>query len=126
MIFKTDHSFGATSLQIDLFGGIFVELILSLLLMFVIIAVATDSRAVGEMAGIAIGSTVALCAFVGGPLTGASMNPARSLAPALLNGELNHIWIYLVIPVLGAILGGKIYEWIRCQKKGSESNHGCC
>ena len=68
------------------------------LLMFVIMAVATDTRAVGEAAAIAVGGTIGLCALFGGPISGASLNPARSLGPALVSGELNALWLYIVAP----------------------------
>ena len=120
------HSFGATTLNISLSIAILFEFLLSFVLMFVITSVATDSRAVGELAGLAIGMTVSLCALVGGPLTGASMNPARSLAPAIFSGEF--YWIYLLVPVLGAAFGAKTYEWIRCHRDEVDENekHGCC
>ena len=72
---------------------------LTAFLMFVIMAVATDTRAVGAGAAIAIGGTVGLDALFGGPITGASMNPARSLGPALVSGELHDLWIYIVAPI---------------------------
>ncbi len=89
------------------------ELVLSFFLMFVIMAVATDTRAVGEAAAIAIGGTVALDAMFGGPISGASMNPARSLGPALVSGELHALWIYLLAPLVGASLGALAYQFIR-------------
>jgi MIP family channel proteins len=89
------------------------ELVLSFFLMFVIMAVATDTRAVGEAAAIAIGGTVALDAMFGGPISGASMNPARSLAPALVSGNLHAVWLYLLAPLLGASLGALTYQLIR-------------
>jgi MIP family channel proteins len=89
------------------------ELVMSALLMFVILAVATDTRAVGEAAALAIGGTIALDAMFGGPISGASMNPARSLAPALVSGNLHALWIYLLAPVLGAALGGLAYQFVR-------------
>lgn len=125
IIWGSEHQFGGTFISLNLWGGFIVELILSFILMFVIMSVATDSRAVGELAGIAIGSTVALCAFVGGPLTNASMNPARSLAPALFSGSYSLLWVYFVATILGAALGAKAYEWIRCQRD-NDSGHGCC
>ena len=73
-------------------------MVLTAFLMFVIMAVATDTRAVGAAAAIAIGGTVGLDALFGGPITGASMNPARSLGPALVSGELHDLWIYLTGP----------------------------
>jgi aquaporin NIP len=89
------------------------EVVLTFFLMLVIMAVATDARAVGEAAAIAVGGTVGLCALVGGPVSGASMNPARSLGPALAAGELNALWIYLLAPLLGAAIGAIAYQLVR-------------
>jgi aquaporin NIP len=89
------------------------ELALSFFLMFVIMAVATDTRAVGEAAAIAIGGTIALDALVGGPISGASMNPARSLGPALVSGDLHAFWIYLVAPFAGTAVGALAYQFVR-------------
>lgn len=89
------------------------ELILSAFLMFVILAVATDTRAVGEAAAIAIGGTVGLDAMFGGPISGASMNPARSIGPALISGNLHALWVYIVAPIVGATLGGVTYQYVR-------------
>jgi aquaporin NIP len=105
---------------IDPIRAVIWEAILTFFLMFVIIAVATDTRAVGTMAGLAIGAIVMLGAFVGGPLTGASMNPARSLAPALASGNLNQIWIYILGPMIGAVAAAKVYELIRCDSWSSK------
>src|SRR5215213_9773456 len=81
--------------------------------MLVITAVATDTRAVGQAAAIAIGATVGLDAMFAGPISGASMNPARSLAPALVSDTWTSQWIYLVGPALGALLGGALYRIVR-------------
>jgi len=89
------------------------EGVLSFFLMFVIMAVATDTRAVGEAAAIAIGGTVGLDAMFGGPISGASMNPARSLGPGIVAGDLHAIWIYLVAPLVGAALAAIAYTAIR-------------
>jgi aquaporin NIP len=89
------------------------EVVLSFFLMFVIMAVATDTRAVGEAAAIAIGGTVALDALVGGPISGASMNPMRSAGPALVSGELDALWLYVVGPLVGASLGALAYQLVR-------------
>jgi MIP family channel proteins len=95
-------------------GSAFVyEVVLTAFLMFVIMAVATDTRAVGAGAAIAIGGTVGLDALFGGPITGASMNPARSLGPALVSGELHDLWIYLIAPLLGAAIGALAYQLVR-------------
>jgi MIP family channel proteins len=89
------------------------EAILTFFLMFVILSVATDTRAVGEAAAIAIGGTVGLDAMFGGPITGASMNPARSLGPALISGDLHALWVYLLAPLVGAAIGGFAYQFVR-------------
>jgi aquaporin NIP len=89
------------------------ELILTFFLMFVIMSVATDTRAVGEAAAIAIGGTVGLDAMFGGPISGASMNPARSLGPALVGGDLHALWLYVAAPLVGAALGALAYQLIR-------------
>ena len=89
------------------------EAVMSFFLMFVIMAVATDTRAVGEAAAIAIGATVGMDAMFGGPITGASMNPARSLGPGIIAGDLHAIWIYLLAPVVGAALAALGYTLIR-------------
>ena len=89
------------------------ELVLTFFLMFVIIAVATDARAVGEAAALAIGATVGLDAMFGGPISGASMNPARSLGPALVVGDLHALWLYVAAPLAGAALGALAYQFVR-------------
>jgi MIP family channel proteins len=91
------------------------EAVMSFFLMFVIMAVATDTRAVGEAAAIAIGGTVGLDAMFGGPITGASMNPARSLGPGIVTGDLSSIWVYLAAPVAGAALASIIYTFLRTE-----------
>jgi len=89
------------------------ELVMSFFLMFVIMAVATDTRAVGEAAAIAVGGTVGLDAMFGGPISGASMNPARSTGPALVSGDLHALWLYILAPVVGASLAAVTYQLIR-------------
>jgi MIP family channel proteins len=89
------------------------EVVLTFFLMLVIMAVATETRAVGEAAAIAVGGTVALDALVGGPVSGASMNPARSLGPALAAGDLTALWIYLLAPLVGASAGAFAYQLLR-------------
>jgi len=89
------------------------EVVLTFFLMLVVMAVATDTRAVGEAAALAVGGTVGLCALVGGPVSGASLNPARSLGPALASGELGSFWIYLLAPLAGASRGARAYQYLR-------------
>lgn len=104
---------GATIPHVDAGAALLYETLLTAILMFVIIAVATDSRAVGAAAALAIGGAVGLDALFGGQITGASMNPARSLGPALVAGEWNEFWIYVAGPILGALLGAGAYALIR-------------
>ena len=92
------------------------ELLLTFFLMFVIMAVATDTRAVGEAAAIAIGGTVGLDAMFGGPISGASMNPARSIGPAFVSGDLHALWVYIAAPLAGAALGAVIYQFLRSSR----------
>jgi MIP family channel proteins len=98
-------------------GSAFVyEVVLTALLMFVIMAVATDTRAVGAAAAIAIGGTVGLDALFAGPVTGASMNPARSFGPALAAGEWSSFWVYVAGPAVGAVVGALAYELVRGER----------
>ena len=87
----------------SIYQALVLEFFLSFLLMFVILNVSTGAKEKGIMAGVAVGSTIALEALFAGPITGASMNPARSLGPALISGHLEYIWIYLTAPVLGTL-----------------------
>ncbi|MBX5442484.1 MAG: MIP family channel protein [Solirubrobacteraceae bacterium] len=104
---------GATVPAVGAGSALVYEGLLTAFLMFVIMAVATDTRAVGAAASIAIGGTIGLDALAGGPVTGASMNPARSLGPALAAGEWQHAWIYVAGPILGAALGALAYQLVR-------------
>lgn len=104
---------GATVPSVATSTAVLYEVLLTALLMFVIIAVATDTRAVGAAAALAIGGTVGLDALVGGPITGASMNPARSFGPALASGTWTDFWIYILGPITGAVLGAFAYQLIR-------------
>ncbi len=109
----TPADLGATVPSIGAGSAFVYELVLTAFLMFVIMAVATDTRAVGAAAAIAIGGTVALDALFGGPVTGASMNPARSFGPALVASEWTDFWIYVLAPLLGALAGALLYGVIR-------------
>ncbi len=104
---------GATIPTVGSGSAFTYEALLTAFLMFVIMAVATDTRAVGGAAAIAIGGTIGLDALFGGPVTGASMNPARSLAPALAAWEWSDLWIYMAAPVIGAAGGGLAYQLVR-------------
>jgi len=104
---------GATVPSVGAGTALLYEIVLSAFLMFVVIAVATDTRAVGAAAALAIGGTVGLDALFGGPITGASMNPARSFGPALASGTWHDFWIYVIGPVVGAALGALAYQLVR-------------
>jgi MIP family channel proteins len=104
---------GATVPTVSAGSAFLYELVLTAFLMFVIMAVATDARAVGAGAAIAIGGVIGLDALFGGPVTGASMNPARSFGPALVSGEWRDFWVYVAGPVLGAGLGALAYQVVR-------------
>jgi aquaporin Z len=97
-----------------------LELILTAILMFVILNVATGPKETGLLAGIAIGGVVGLEAMFAGPICGASMNPARSLAPALVSGNLQHLWIYLLAPCAGAALAVPAWRVIHTQRKDAQ------
>jgi aquaporin NIP len=104
---------GATVPTVSAGRALLYEIVLTALLMFVVMAVATDTRAVGAAAAIAIGGVIGLDALFGGPVTGASMNPARSFGPALLSGEWHDFWVYIVGPLLGAAIGALVYQLVR-------------
>ena len=108
---------GATVPGLEAGRALLLEILLTFVLMFVITAVATDVRAVGQAAALAIGSTVLLEVMFAGRASGASMNPARSLGPALVSGTWDHQWLYLVGPLVGAVCGVVVYEAIRRAEK---------
>lgn len=128
LILPDGLTYGATLPQISTLSSLGTEIILTASLMFVIVSVATDTRAVGTMAGAAIGSIITVAAFVGGPISGASMNPARSLAPAIFENELSSLWIYILGPILGAVAAALLYEFIRCEETAEDehASAGCC
>jgi aquaporin Z len=103
-LFPASENLGATIPSVDVWRAFVLELLLTFFLMLVIINVSTGSKEIGVVAGIAIGSVVLLEAMFAGPITNASMNPARSIAPAIVAGKLQHLWMYIVAPILGALL----------------------
>nr|XP_017220312.1 PREDICTED: aquaporin NIP1-1-like isoform X2 [Daucus carota subsp. sativus] len=94
-----------------------LEFVITFYLMFVISGVATDNRAIGELAGLAVGATILVNVMTVGPISGASMNPARSLGPAIVANRYTGIWIYMVGPIAGAVAGAWVYNIMRFTNK---------
>ncbi|OAY25008.1 aquaporin NIP1-2 [Manihot esculenta] len=113
---KQDHFTGTMPAGSDMQSFV-VEFIITFYLMFVISGVATDNRAIGELAGLAVGATVLLNVMFAGAISGASMNPARSLGPAIVSRQYKGLWIYIVSPILGAQAGAWVYNMIRYTDK---------
>jgi aquaporin Z len=103
-LFPESQTLGATVPGLSALKVFIFEIILSFFLMVVIINVSTGSKEIGLVAGIAIGSVVLLEAMFAGPITGASMNPARSIAPAVVSGNIADLWIYIFAPIIGCVL----------------------
>lgn len=119
ILFPKSEYLGATISSFDMPWRAFVlELLLTFFLMLTIINVSTGSKEVGIMAGIAIGGVVLLEAMFAGPMTNASMNPIRSIAPALISGHLENLWLYILAPIIGALLA------VSCCKLVKDEN--CC
>jgi aquaporin NIP len=107
-----DGGLGATTPSGSTGQAFLWEAVLTAFLMLVILAVATDTRAQGQLAALAIGATVGLDALFGGPITGASMNPARTIAPAIAGGPTTALWVYLTAPLLGAAASTALYRYL--------------
>ncbi len=121
IMFPEHETLGATLPGVPLVHAFVMEVLLSFLLMFVILNISTGHMEKGIMAGVAVGGTVALEALIGGPVTGASMNPARSLGPALLSAQFGTLWLYLIAPVVGTYLAYPTCRWIQGGECCSES-----
>jgi aquaporin NIP len=113
MIMPTGKSYAATIPHVSTAQAVIWEVILTFFVMLAIMGVATDKKSERALGGFVVGAAVVLVAWVGGPITGASMNPARSLGPCLAEGRFDIFWIYLVGPHLGAILAALVYENLR-------------
>ena len=114
-LFPANNLLGATLPSGTPMQSFILELILTFLLMFVILHVAKGSKEQGMFAGLAIGFVVLLEAMFAGPICGASMNPIRSLSPAIVSGHLEHLWIYLLAPTMGAVLA--VFAWMGLKEK---------
>lgn len=113
LLFPAQLNLGATLPAGSEFQSFVLELILTLILMFVILSVSSGSKEKGLLAGVAVGAVIALEAMFAGPISGASMNPARSLAPALVSSNLTGLWVYLVAPVCGSLLAVPLFRCLQ-------------
>ena len=116
LLFPTDQLLGATIPAGSAWQSFVLELLLTYILMIVIINVATGPKEQGLFAGIAIGSVILLEAMFAGPICGASMNPARSLAPAIVSGHIENLWVYLTAPVIGAALAIPTWTYLKAKQ----------
>lgn len=117
-MFAEHETLGATLPAGSWHQTFILEVVLTCILVFVILSVSTGAKERGIIAGVVVGSVVALEAMFGGPISGASMNPARSIGPALISGNLNHLWIYIAAPLLGGLIAINLCCLIRAD--------GCC
>jgi aquaporin Z len=122
-LFPTNDLLGATMPAGSEMQSFILEFVLTFFLMLVILNVSTGAKEKGMTAGIAVGSVIGLEAMFAGPICGASMNPARSLGPALVSGSWQHLWIYLVAPVAGAALAVVACHCVRPQHGDKEGNY---
>ncbi len=113
ILFPASEYYGATIPVVDDYRAFLLEFLLTFFLMVTIINVSTGSKEIGVMAGIAIGGVVLLEAMFAGPITKASMNPARSIAPALISGHFEHLWLYIIAPILGGIVAVLSCKWVK-------------
>ena len=118
LMFAQHQTLGATRPSGPVMQSFVMEIVLSWILMFVILSVSTGAKEKGVTAGMAVGATIALAALFAGPICGASMNPARSLAPALMTAHLENVWIYLTAPFIGAALAVPVCRGVQAE--------GCC
>ncbi len=95
-----------------------VEILITFILVFVVMAVATDQRAPAAIAPIAVGFALAVGVFIAGPVTGGSVNPARSLGPMIVAGDLSSVWLYILGPIIGGVLGSLLYDRTMAQTEG--------
>jgi len=121
-LFPSNETLGATLPAGTEMQSFILEFILTFFLMLVIINVATGSKEQGMFAGLAIGSTVLLEAMFAGPVSGASMNPVRSISPAIVSGHLEHLWIYIVAPTAGASFAIPVFRILHPKNNQNENS----
>ena len=127
VLFPEHGSYGSTMPAIDVPRAFLMEVLISFSLMFVVLNVSTGEQEKSLMAGAVVGGTVALLALFAGPVTGASMNPARSIGPAVAAFNFEHLWIYLTAPVVGMFLASPFCRWIQgpqcCPNEKLQAEH---
>jgi aquaporin NIP len=129
ILFPIHPTLGATLPAGPALQSFVLEIILTLILMTVILSVSTGSQEKGRLAGVVVGAVIALEALFAGPVSGASMNPARSLMPALASGRVEHLWVYLTAPVVGALLAVVVCRTIHgaaCCIRDHQSEESVC
>jgi aquaporin NIP len=117
LMFPANELLGATMPAGSDMQSFVMETILTFFLMLVIFNVAHGSKEQGMFAGVAIGSVVALEAMFAGPVSGASMNPVRSLSPAVMSGHSEHLWLYIIAPITGAVIAAPVFKILKYDKQ---------
>ncbi|MEN7972588.1 MAG: aquaporin [Verrucomicrobiota bacterium] len=129
LLFPLSETLGATLPADSVWRAFAMEVVLTFILFFVIMQTTTGAKEKGIMAGVAIGSAVGIDAMFGGPVSGASMNPARSIGPAIASGHIEHLWVYIAAPLLGALLAAPSCLLLRgrecCISEDDLSEEGC-
>ncbi|MFM8890792.1 MAG: MIP/aquaporin family protein [Planctomycetia bacterium] len=126
LLFPADATLGGTEPAGASMQSFVLEFLLTLILMFVILSVSARASSTGQLVGVAIGAVIALEALFAGPISGASMNPARSLGPALVSMRLEHLWLYLLAPILGAVASVALCRSVHGPGCCGESAKGSC
>ncbi|MCD0458089.1 MIP/aquaporin family protein [Roseiconus lacunae] len=116
-LYPDQESLGATLPDGTVMQSFVLEIMLTLMLMFVVLNVTVGAKEKGITAGLAIGGVISFEVLCGGPISGASMNPARSLAPALVGGQMQHLWVYLVAPVIGSVAAVPISHYLHSERE---------
>jgi aquaporin Z len=126
ILFPESHTLGATIPAGSDLQSLMLEFLLTMILMFVILGVSAGGSDGKRLGGIVIGGVIGLEAMFAGPISGASMNPARSLAPAVVSMHLDHVWIYIVAPLAGALVAGPLWHFICSPPCGSLGDNERC
>jgi len=126
ILFPESHTLGATIPAGSDLQSLMLEFLLTMILMFVILSVSAGGSDGKLLGGIVIGGVIGLEALFSGPISGASMNPARSVAPAVVSMHLDHVWIYIVAPLAGALVAGPLWHFICSPPCGAPGDNGRC